>query len=1345
MVKQLNFTYRGINQTTTKSKHSPEFYFDALNIKILATSSQSSGSVTNEMGNELVLTIPTITIDQSKYSIKYLDKVLIYNSASDLAQDLSDGFPTFSDSQKIINITETREGLVLFTTDETMDCIWEVKNIFDDSFDIELLYLRNMEFTINRPIQSLFNYENENIQKIYWVDGVHQIRNINIRYGNIAGNEPLIDLSINNLNFVGEVDFSQPMVTGETGGGSHTSGMIQYAYNLYRLNGSQTTLSPFSDLYSLDKGSLGGGEVNEVVGVSPIVSIADLDTRYTHIKVYAIKYTSLNQDPSVSLIDERALGGASTVTLYDDGAVIRDVSLEELVFLGSDPVVPKHIESKDNRLFISNLESQSFELPEEMDMRAYSHNSTGNAAVYDDVSSAYSGQYLNVNTTTYGNIPYTWDSVNRAFHIYKYQKNGSTIGGEGKFLKYAIVQKRLPKVEDYKLLKDGEVYRIGIQFYNKLGQKSLPKWVADFRTPDGNLENKHNTLQVTLKPEFYTWLDSYDFGSGDSKPVGYKILRANRTESDKTILAQGILNPMMINFPTEERDYTTAERRSKSEEVSKQPNFLMRTFETISPLQKAGHLTAMQFKNGDPNNLGDDDDAQNPATEVHHDPSRKRAQTYQFNAMYQMYSPEVMFSTVNLSAGLKYRTKGGVSKSSVETWFQRRDVKTQLPDQEAKAVNGVSVGFWGAGGTNPATVTVIQGTRSFMQDRGLVYNPNQGGGTERTAFTQWYREFDTFKSTSSTGTGGYKRDIYGAPEITERGAGETTYNNDSSLKYKNTLEGTLTDAEDQFKDEHLPVVSINSWGAKAITFVLGGGGIRPHQRPLIEQLYTSTNLGDPSVALIGEIVMDDDLIYAGNIYGGNTYEDKKRTQYLEIGSYTDITDNTIQIDSPGDTYVQMFKFTRISKTETEIYQYNVNQMTEIVQYPVETTIDLKNRNDESKASWDTVFQPRYETYHKYNTVYSQQPLLTATSDTDFTFRRINNFDTRIQASRLKIPNESIDSWTDILANETIDLDGKYGPINGLINFNDNIFALQDKAVALVSINPRVIVNSGDGIPTELGTGQVLDDYVYQSTLSGSINKWSIVATQTGFYYYDALNKEWMKYQGQIRGLGDVYGLSTFLRSANVYTDLKVDNPLIRQGVSTGYDPLNNDVFLTLHQGDKSFTLCWNEKTESFVSFHSYLPSIYVNKGAKFLSTNPELNSIYEHGKGEFNRYYGQYFDSSITLLMNPPENDNIFNNIIFKSEMYDSNENDLPTKTLTHIEAFNEYQRTAKVPLILNKNVNRKFRMWRASIPRALENGNPSLNMMRGNWIKLKLSLENTDNKKMILHDVGLYYTPYLY
>ena len=72
---------------------------------------------------------------------------------------------------------------------------------------------------------------------------------------------------------------------------------------------------------------------------------------------------------------------------------------------------------------------------------------------------------------------------------------------------------------------------------------------------------------------------------------------------------------------------------------------------------------------------------------------------------------------------------------------------------------------------------------------------------------------------------------------------------------------------------------------------------------------------------------------------------------------------------------------------------------------------------------------------------------------------------------------------------------------------------------------------------------------------------------------------------------------------------------------------------------------------------------------------------------------------------------------------------------------INDYQNINKVPVPLivgrNNNLRRKFRDWNALIPRE------GRNRIRAPYIKLKLSFENTQNYKLILHNLNVFYTTY--
>lgn len=1345
--KQVKYTFGGANQDIAKSKHPFQYYFDAQHIRITSTDTQSTGELTNEKGTELIISLPATTIfgindlvtPAKAGTIEYGTKSILFTTSGEIDTQLdADLLPRYTNEHIIIGHTTTRDAIIIFSTSNTgMDCIWRLNNVLTGEYDLELIYVRHLSFSVNNPIQAIFNYENENIQKVYWVDGKQQIRAINLNHTSIEGNDSLIDISSSSINFVGTVDFSQPIIKDVVSGGTHTAGMIQYAYNLFRLNSSQTKLSPLSELVSLDKGNnLGGGALNEVVGAIPIIEIANIDSSYDYIRVYAIKYTSYGEIPSISLIEEKEIDADGSLLLYDDGSTISSLTLEELIFLGSNPIIPKHIESKDNRLFMANIQSSEFLLPKELDCRAYSFGLNAQTTnIYKDIvlnptTNITSGSKLTVTNSFI--VPTNHDAINLDYDGLKYKFNSSILGATGKFIELEIVQKSLDKPEEYRLLKDREIYRFGITFYNNLGQTSLPQWTCDYKMPSGNLQGNYNTIKVNLTSAFYTWLNSYNFSSESEKPVGYTVIRADRTLNDRTIMCQGVIGGMMISSPRDSQGatlYTVPEKRNDSDVQVKIPNFLLRTFEEVVPLKPNLHLAVMQA------GAANSSKTNNFFTEVQYSPSQRAADVYQYTAMYQMYSPEIMFDSVSLSTSTQLRVVGGLQNTYNAWWGQRRIIASKVVAVEGKALNKLSP--HASGGSNLS----LNGSVLSIVDRGMISDPNGSTPDVDLTFNQYIREFTTFINSPTSKI----YNIYGSPELTVRGQGRTVYNNNSKYTYSNTLEGFLSDGEDSFvKDGELSraIISINSYGAKNYTFVLDRGDnedIPSYNRILMENLYTQSGINNTSSILVTEFIRPLNDIYFSGIYSGISYEDKRRTKYLQIGTYTDIGTSEVTIDNAGDTYVQTFKFLRIGKTDVEVYSTGVVQLSEIVSVKLETTVDLKNRNDLSSSTWDSRFQPTYNEYHEYNRVYSQQPTLIKTTNLESTFRRVENFDTRVQATKLKIPNESIDSWTDILENEVLDLNGKFGPINNIMSFNDEVYAFQDEAISKIIINPRVQIQANDGVGIELGTGSVLYNYNYLTTSSGSINKWGITSTKRGIYYYDALNKGIGRVPDAVgMSLTDTKGFHTYFNNNYDYTTLRKDNPILGTGVLFGKDNYNNDVYFTFLQGDKSFTRCFNELLDQFVDLKVYNPSMYINKGERLISIPSNTTpTIYEHNKGLYNHFYGEYAPSYIILQVNPESDIScVFDSVFFNSELY-LKDIDQPDKTLTSIQAYSEYQNSGKIPLVVgrDKNLRRKFREWKAEIPR------DGRNRIRNPWIFLKLELDNTSNYKLILHDITISYT----
>ena len=1504
MIKKHEFNYLGMSKDSSRDLQSDK-YFDAENIRVTAEDDKSKMAITNEKGNEIVFSIPSPVLNFSETRIEYTvgiqGKFVPYKAtaASHPRCEIESQFMTdastakVSGDQVIIGIKELRDSAIIITTDDAgFDCIWELTGLNDDSYDLNLLYMANLSLSKNNLCQILYNYENSIIQKIYFADGVHQVRYLNIKQSEENGDTTnLIDLSPSLLDVVSTFTLNQPEVVSVVAGGSHTSGKIQYAYSLYILNGAQTVPSPLSELVPIDKGNgNGGGDLNEELGRAVNIRVEGIDPKFTHIKIYSIKYTSYNQTPEVSVVAERQIDNFEEFNFVDVGDADESISLEQFLFLGSSPIVPEHIATKDSRLFPINIKEQAFDV--DIDTRAFSFSTVdvGAVAFYNilfpmtgtvtgsgnftfylndveysmpvtdgqtlmqmatnlynfcdsqtdlvafapvelstgrlqvpvrhvnigevaepyiapnqfgltlepdffqgalnrSVSRVLNNAYLSEDNTVQGestliisdniDLPETHDAINEDYSIYKYKSDGVTLGASGKYLDIEVVQTQSGVVNSYdeqelSLLKDREIYRIGVKFYNRRGQQSNPKWVMDLQAPEGNLEGLYSSLKLTFNADFYVWLnDSSNFDSEDDKPIGYKLLRADRGLNDQTIFAQGIINPMVANKVTGDIQYTYDQRKESclSPNSTKIPSQI-RKFKTERPVLAATNYHLLSWDHVDRANGGETTTSQwnsdtgefetvtvnknggfwsqhgqlnSKETYKSSDSGEHIADNMQFNILMQFFSPEVLFKDgISIDSSYDLKILGLIKESEVYNWSSETPPTAERLDHSAQYQGGL-IGGYGATFTNPI------GNEGFLNDFGF-YGPTND--SDNIATQQTFREFRGQFYPATTGLDTNTYSVYGNPEITDEGAPFRAYNNEPRLRYSNNLKTMIQDrfGESANDGAEVQLLGVNSNGSKCITFALGDKD--PNyplgQRPAIEDLYESAGidpLSEGDGVLLTEFAKPEYIKYVGNIYGGMSYEDKRNSEYIEIGEYTGINE-VVVVTSPGDTFVNIFTFTKIAKDDFLETQQTYNRMTEIVEFKVETTIDLKNRNDLSNIAWNTRQEPKHSEYTNYNEVYSQQPILTKSSDVGFKFKKVKEFDTRIISSKVKTPGEFIDSWTDILENETMDLDGQYGPINAVMTLKDEIFCLQDTAVAHLAVNPRVQVAAGDGVGLELGTGGILHDYKYLTTTIGCLNKFGAISTENTFYFVDIINKGIMAFDGQsISRFSDLKGFHHTLVNDLNYDNLVVDNPVLGNGVSLGYNPTSADVYFTFKQsvsniarGDKgryNFTLAFNEKIGEFTSYYDYVPAWYLNKGDTLMTSGLSNQSVWLHGSGVPNNFYGVSHPSTLTLHIAPAGNEIILNSASFKMETTDSTGKDLPTVGLTKVQVTNDYQDSGDISLRLRKNMFKKFRNWKVTLPRERN----KRERLRSAWGFVKFTFDNEAGNNMVLHNISIFYT----
>ena len=150
--KATSHVIQGMQKDTSKSKLSKEFAFDAKNIRITAREDNTLLTITNERGTQ-----------------KNNDIIGVYIGHC-ILQDTLVLFTKYTDSE----------------TGEVSDYIIGINpNILLP----KTLYKGDLNLSLDHHIEALGVYENEDIQKVYWVDGINQPRVINIKKSYMEGNK----------------------------------------------------------------------------------------------------------------------------------------------------------------------------------------------------------------------------------------------------------------------------------------------------------------------------------------------------------------------------------------------------------------------------------------------------------------------------------------------------------------------------------------------------------------------------------------------------------------------------------------------------------------------------------------------------------------------------------------------------------------------------------------------------------------------------------------------------------------------------------------------------------------------------------------------------------------------------------------------------------------------------------------------------------------------------------------------------------------------------------------------------------------------------------------------------
>lgn len=131
--------------------------------------------------------------------------------------------------------------------------------------------------------------------------------------------------------------------------------------------------------------------------------------------------------------------------------------------------------------------------------------------------------------------------------------------------------------------------------------------------------------------------------------------------------------------------------------------------------------------------------------------------------------------------------------------------------------------------------------------------------------------------------------------------------------------------------------------------------------------------------------------------------------------------------------------------------------------------------------------------------------------------------------------------------------------------------------------------------------------------------------------------------------------------------------------------------------NNSFTASYSFATNSWVSFHSYLPSYMFNGFDNFYSTGefvPGEQSLFKHNSLAYQTYYGTKYDHVIDLIaLNNPQEIKYSNNVQYHSNVYfkeastSGNYKWIPDSTFNGMIAYNSTQSTGYQDLLFKNGL----------------------------------------------------------
>ena len=406
-----------------------------------------------------------------------------------------------------------KQNVLVFTQDQTHTYFYKVGG----TYNYIVAQTNEPILDSTEGIKTLHIYENDNVDKVYWVQLGKQPRVINIAYFENTG---ITEVSNPNMfDFVPELQLNEQIQIDKIyGGGIFSPGVIQYGITYYNLYGQESNLAIVSPLYyisDIDK----AGDPSKSYSNSFKITVNGIDTNFEYMRIYSIHRTSLDQMPTVHIVkdikiveynaDQNEDVTINNVTIIDNGAYKETIDPTLLLYIGGREIYAGAITQKDNTLFLGNITLPNKDSQFIYKVKGVTITDRSDYLISNHIQKFSINQYY-----------YKIQNLNNSYSgIFKY-KQKYRIGIQGQY-------------------KDG-TWTVPIHLSDTVLSYDYPKVSLDYTGGQYSISSYSSKFEISFP---HLVKDLYDLGIRKLRPI---IVYPKFT--DKRSIAQGVLCPTVFNY-----------------------------------------------------------------------------------------------------------------------------------------------------------------------------------------------------------------------------------------------------------------------------------------------------------------------------------------------------------------------------------------------------------------------------------------------------------------------------------------------------------------------------------------------------------------------------------------------------------------------------------------------------------------------------------------------------------------------------------------------------------------------------------------------------------------------------